>query len=697
MSTENKDDSTIHQLMSAGFSMDQARDAINLSVNQNVIKQYKCICNKQLTKITVSGMVYGTQADLVLRCDICRKPATKNDTFWHCEPNEIHKNGFDVCHRCSQTYDSGSVDKSKTVITSVLADLFHHTECIVKFNSDSDESNQPKIISRQPVDHRLYVVSKTGKSLIVCVSSDEEIDLKSITIYALDETLPYLASKASAPKQIDIYIVQQPYIKPGKYLIQSFQEPREVYYNDPDLSINGVGPIILIDNISETIKAFSAVQCFAICFKSNQLDTSKTFINAIKLESTQKQCNIDHRIMVQTTTISDYNYAKEIMKILSSVTESDSNNITEEDQIQKHFSNLSQKATKLLKKIFNNILTKPSEDKYHNVNSNKLQNKLQNSEPLFSLLRLAGFKETNNGSRLTWNNTQDNFLLLRQINTKLLEQMNQISTTVQYVHFENPLQDERKNPERRQQIKSRLEVNKKLHHAMTNLMSLFTMEQEQKDTKSDIEAFIEEQILSGTDAFLDNWILEHAANNIWFLSDTENQQFLKKMIVTNQSSSAQVIDKVNYKASQHLLNSIRNERNSNLKENIDEKKMDIDCKYDHELNSNNKSVSASEHVACDEMNCDHLLRMILTLTKYHKFIVRKKTNQENEVVANYQQLVYHNQQPERRLSKTYVEMNFHIDVDTHLIINDFHHLLNCHTFQFEDISSILIEQCNGNQ
>lgn len=72
------------------------------------------------------------------------------------------------------------------------------------------------------------------------------------------------------------------------------------------------------------------------------------------------------------------------------------------------------KAINSLLKIFQNILINPSEiEKFGNLNSAKIQKKFAECQPAMQLLKRIGFKESEDGSRLVWESSDET---LRQLN-----------------------------------------------------------------------------------------------------------------------------------------------------------------------------------------------------------------------------------------------------------------------------------------
>ena len=89
------------------------------------------------------------------------------------------------------------------------------------------------------------------------------------------------------------------------------------------------------------------------------------------------------------------------------------------------------KGIKLLLKIFGNIINNPSQtQKYGNLHSNKIMNKLTKCKPGLRLLLLSGFEATENNKRLIWMNTNNNMLKLKNIQNTLKSMIDTKSITI---------------------------------------------------------------------------------------------------------------------------------------------------------------------------------------------------------------------------------------------------------------------------
>eukprot|EP01084_Bolivina_argentea_P056368 103186_1 len=82
--------SVIHSLMLT-LPKYQHRLFQKLHESTDTSKEHRrCICNSTLKEMT----------GLQVRCDLCEKPCSKSETVFHCEENEYHKFGYDLCVNC---------------------------------------------------------------------------------------------------------------------------------------------------------------------------------------------------------------------------------------------------------------------------------------------------------------------------------------------------------------------------------------------------------------------------------------------------------------------------------------------------------------------------------------------------------------------------------------------------------------------
>eukprot|EP01084_Bolivina_argentea_P210379 358100_1 len=77
------------------------------------------------------------------------------------------------------------------------------------------------------------------------------------------------------------------------------------------------------------------------------------------------------------------------------------------------------KGLKLLSKIFMKILKEPSEEKYANLNLQKIKQKFMKCTPCFDLLLIAGFKISSDNTRLKWIHNANTMKLLKTVNISI--------------------------------------------------------------------------------------------------------------------------------------------------------------------------------------------------------------------------------------------------------------------------------------
>eukprot|EP01083_Nonionella_stella_P187778 690781_1 len=60
-----------------------------------------CICGERFIKVFDGGSVYSGSGCV---CDQCGSPISSHETVWHCDKNNIHPNGYDICSKCIQQF-----------------------------------------------------------------------------------------------------------------------------------------------------------------------------------------------------------------------------------------------------------------------------------------------------------------------------------------------------------------------------------------------------------------------------------------------------------------------------------------------------------------------------------------------------------------------------------------------------------------
>eukprot|EP01083_Nonionella_stella_P229370 811920_1 len=791
MTALTKEYSAIHDLLSAGFTQEEATNAVALSMETyDTEDQYKCVCGNYFTKIII--IATENIRDATIGCNLCRLRGKKNDIFWHCYPNKCHDGSFDVCINCIDHYDPTYIKMDPLRTPNWMRNLVHHIRKIDVLNRDEDESNlSHELISSEPIDHRSYIVSQPGTELSVTISFDERIELKSVRIIALHETLQTLQNTdVSGAKQVHIHSIHN---------VDALTE--EIKSSDPLLSITSSDQVIEFNDIH---KAFGTVRCLVVCLKSKQNYTKRTFINAIRLEGTQKQYEIDYDALIRTRTRTIPDYAKEVLKILnvgSSVSDKTDNCHSETASAED--------AIKLLTKILSKIVARPTEPKYSSINWMAVQETLSKWNMSLRVLPLLGFELSPDGKRLQWKCNDTNYDLVRRFNEAIQQIVGSQESAKQSTDVTQQNSDEldllfadllqitltqrRKaitllikifsnilsNPSlqkhgdlnwekiqkrfkhcspgfdllcysgfKQSSDKTRLlweynahnyrllkDVNDKLqsltvHDQQTKMIHARREEQKQTILKRRARdtAFIKQQLTLGLNKFWKYWLLTQGVSKAFARdrnkSDENNQQRLKAMKAQNEQV------KNIHETSRHLLGQNRGEL-------CEEKQLNIP-QFDENVIRNlvesgiatrEQSIKASQIAAdykdgnsvcealvlsqdatkkekirnvftnmmskdkkecpCSLLDCPQLLHLQQILGTYQHDGISSDVNEETISIATYQQHVYNNQQPQRRLSKIHIENILQGNLNITVLIDAFHHLLQYHDHQFDEIHNIL--------
>eukprot|EP01084_Bolivina_argentea_P286885 492204_1 len=325
-----------------------------------------------------------------------------------------------------------------------------------------------------------------------------------------------------------------------------------------------------------------------------------------------------------------------------------------ESQLQRLLSNLWEvesiersKATELLSKILNNIISNRSVAKFSDLNFQKVCSKFDKCPSALYLLHVAGFKQSVDGTRLKWTNNNENYIILKKL--------------------KDALQQKLKEPM----------IPKPIPKTLTD--------EKQSD---DVVTFIKEALMKSIHDTKQKMITKQQ-----LLPDLESMTKLRNMKSTIDLTQ-RAID------SRRLMKSYTKTKHSEEKEQFDEEvvsnlvslgvatrdecirasQMVVDFKNPNavfdkleEVLSHNYNIVTMSDVKCtgNLSNCPELARLIFVLTRYHVFIQQKqKQNMDSLCNDNYNMTD---------------------------IIDDFHHLLNFHDDQFEEIHNLLINDCyNGN-
>ena len=156
-------------------------------------------------------------------------------------------------------------------------------ESVNILNIDSDLSNmygsQLITCDETKISNKQYIVSDADEELLILIKFKNIITLKSITIYASTSEININDEEdISSPNQIHIYKLQN--------LSVNFDD---IHTLRPDKSLKCLkkkltkGQKIKLHSNSKLSMKFNKIQYLAIYIESNQNETEKTILNAIKL------------------------------------------------------------------------------------------------------------------------------------------------------------------------------------------------------------------------------------------------------------------------------------------------------------------------------------------------------------------------------------------------------------------------------
>ncbi len=165
-------------------------------------------------------------------------------------------------------------------------------ETINTLNADKENStiSGEQLIENKSINSESFIVSDVDEELLILIQFKTEIDLKSIKIYSLKNTINNInetddSIDASQPKQINIYALDN--------INVSFNDLSEMKC-DKTINCNikklEKGQNINLQKTSKNAIKFNKIKYLSIYIKTNQNDSENTFINAIKLKGTLSLC-----------------------------------------------------------------------------------------------------------------------------------------------------------------------------------------------------------------------------------------------------------------------------------------------------------------------------------------------------------------------------------------------------------------------
>ena len=162
---------------------------------------------------------------------------------------------------CVQTLNVLNVDYDDSNITN------NRTELILK--SDKNENN----------NNNAYIISDADQELLILIEFKQHIQLNSIKIWSNTKNVDVDDNQVSEIKDINIYNLKNLNIDFND--LYSYKSDKSIICSLKKLQKNG--QIINLQNDSKNSIKFKNTKYLAIHIKSNQNDTEKTILNAIKL------------------------------------------------------------------------------------------------------------------------------------------------------------------------------------------------------------------------------------------------------------------------------------------------------------------------------------------------------------------------------------------------------------------------------
>ena len=99
------DPNLMKESMDDGLSIEEAKNVIAASNNEhmNVQPVYQCICGQNLSDVKNGFALYDGRGAYCLQCE---ELVPLHNTIWHCEQkNDRHQAGFDICNKCICSYN----------------------------------------------------------------------------------------------------------------------------------------------------------------------------------------------------------------------------------------------------------------------------------------------------------------------------------------------------------------------------------------------------------------------------------------------------------------------------------------------------------------------------------------------------------------------------------------------------------------
>eukprot|EP01084_Bolivina_argentea_P189769 326278_1 len=306
------------ELIDAGFSIDEAKQALAISVNQNEsntevteIKEpteHICICGKNLVKMYASLCYNGRGVN----CNMCNKTYKQKQNIYHCvHKSHKHRNGFDICsNNCIHDYEPKKY--TKTVIMPKVINKLKQNYTRQKYERNMD-SNAVRVINMDNINssisseqlHQLLItdhpspesfIISNSEQLIILIEFETTFNINHVHLCTLKQTIPYIHNiyddekkssinnKISAPhpKHTHIFKID------GVNLDQDINEFKLFQLFTPQARINATSLTFSdvkkgLEKSMFNIMNAKSVKQIAIYIEANQ-GTERTYLNGINIK-----------------------------------------------------------------------------------------------------------------------------------------------------------------------------------------------------------------------------------------------------------------------------------------------------------------------------------------------------------------------------------------------------------------------------
>eukprot|EP01084_Bolivina_argentea_P168165 291700_1 len=158
---------------------------------------------------------------------------------------------------------------------------------ILNIDRENSTISGNELIVNESINDESFIVSDADEELLILIQFRNQIDLQSIKIYSLKNTINNMDEDekidASQPKQINVYKIEN--------LNINFNDLSNIKYDvkiDCNVKKLEKGQNIKLQKTTKNVIKFNKIKYLAIYIKTNQNNTENTFVNAIKLKGNVK-------------------------------------------------------------------------------------------------------------------------------------------------------------------------------------------------------------------------------------------------------------------------------------------------------------------------------------------------------------------------------------------------------------------------